>query len=148
MREPNRMSVAEWVKELRARLGISSQQAFAETLKLSDRSTVAKWESGVQNPGVASWRRLWTLAPPDLRACAPDVVAGLGVADRSVTLSDTMPKGYEAKTKEAATIAEEIDSIEEPILRRRARNAALRCIEETLRAPPPTTPTKGEKPET
>lgn len=135
--EAKRMTIPEWVKTLRARLGFTSQEAFAEALHLKNRSTVAKWESGTQNPGVSSWKKLWTRAPLDLKVCAPAEIAGVGVADQVVIVDDAMPKGYITTSKEAATVAEELDSIEDPFLRRRARNAALKCIEECLRGPQP-----------
>lgn len=140
------MTIQEWVRALRARLGFTSQEAFAEALHLKNRSTVAKWESGTQSPSVASWRRLWQRAPPDLKVVAPQEIAGVGVADQAVSVDD-MPKGYVTTSKEAATVAEEIDAIEDPFLRRRARNAALRCIEECLRGPQPPTPTQGDDPQ-
>lgn len=129
--QPQQMTIPDWVKALRRRLGYTSADQLAQKLGRS-RNAVARWENASRTPNMEAWRKLLALAPSDLRECAPQVTEGLGLVDFGMAIQGSM-KGYLATTKEAATVAEEIDSIEEPLLRRRARNAALRCIEEVLR---------------
>lgn len=55
-----RRPVAQWVKSIRAILGLD-QEEFAELLDVS-RDAVAGWEQGRYEPGVYSMSILWNLA--------------------------------------------------------------------------------------
>lgn len=130
-----------WVKELRAEIGRRkqrrklSQSELAELLNVG-LSAVAKWEmeKSPQQPERDSYLKLFRLASPELRARAPQVVDLPEVSDpdRTVPPENTTGERYVTNHRDAAIVAEELDGIEDPALRRRARNAALQAIEAEL----------------
>lgn len=124
------MSVGEWVRAVRRALGVRSQEAFAERLGFG-RSAVAKWESEIQTPNLESFRKLWRIATPELRASAPQAIESLGLSDLDRTLPNELTKGenYTVKTDQGRILAKLIDGIEDDAERTRAMNRCLNALD-------------------
>lgn len=71
------MTIAQWVKALRARLG-KTQDELAEMIG-SDKGAVIKWENNERKSINNKFlKALLTIAPPDLRASCPALPADAG----------------------------------------------------------------------
>lgn len=129
---PRRPSLAEWTKLLQRRLGYPNAFEFASQMHLS-RNTIALIQSGKRaEPSLPTARALLhaAAAVPDLLTNAPAIFEGLGLLDPGMVTDTYAMKGYTTKTKDSAVVAEDIDEIEDGAIRRRARNAALRAVDE------------------
>lgn len=125
---------AQWVQAVVDYHG-KSVEDFAEMADMS-RGGVNKLLYGQQRIRWDSLEKLKAVAPPTLKDfdawMRGDTPSGeTGESGEDVT------GPYKTKQRDAAIVAEELDGIEDPYLRRKARNAALKCIEEIIHGPPP-----------
>lgn len=158
----HRGSVGQWVKDLRAELGTArgrkkiSQTELARLINPDPNedstSMVAKWEmkKDPQTPERDSCIALLRLASPALRARAPrDWAQFLDLPDMSDpgarVSSDANIRGdHQVTTPEGRTVGQELDEIEDLVLRKRARDAALQAITAERAKENPSLPVAGK----
>lgn len=124
---------AAWVRALRDVLDLSQDELGEKVGAEGGRDTVSKWEKkkGATEPGFTYTRRLVIVAPPTLQAAflgRSAESARLSDPDRMVAADHISGDKYMTHEREAAIVAEEIDSITDGALRRRAMTEAMNAI--------------------
>lgn len=126
------LRAAQWVQAIVDYHG-KSVEDFAELADMS-RGGVNKLIYGQQYPRHDSIEKLEAVAPPtlkDFKAWMRGDTPPMSESDRTVP-ANLKEGAYVTQSRDAAMVAQDIDAIEDKALRTRARNAALKAIEEVL----------------